>query len=135
LCGFEGGSFLFTVGAVEDSCLGGNFEQLLPPGEDFGPILLPGLEALPDPIQIPFDPPVGTVTATISEEGGILSITTGAEETELNVPEVGTVFATLTAGLTPITGSWIQAIFTFHVTSPPDLMPCDVRIGATGELQ
>jgi len=139
LCGFEGGSFLFTVGDVEewDRCLDGNFEPLLPPGEEFGPILLPGLEGLGSPasIQIPFGPPLGTVPATISEEGGILFITTGSEETELNVPGIGMVTATLTAGLQPVTASWIQAIFTFHVTSPPDVMPCDVRVGATGELQ
>lgn len=136
-CDFHGGSFLFTIKAVEDTCLGGSLQTSFPQDQEFGPVQLPGLGELPATIEIPFGPPVGEVSAILSQEGDVLSIHE-TDAIEMEIPDdFGSVTATMSGGITPVTGSYVMAIFTFHVTAAPASvdMPCDVRIGSTGELQ
>jgi hypothetical protein len=134
---FEGGSFAFTIGDIEDSCLGGNLESQLPPGEQLaGPLQLPDPEDLPITIEIPFGPPIGTVDGELSQDGEVFGVA-GTDEIEVDIPGVGIVTATLTGGLRPVTNSWVFAIFTLRVTAAPApvVTPCNVRIGATGVPQ
>jgi hypothetical protein len=83
LCSFDGGSFIFTVGEAEDNCPGFDIASLFPPGAQVGPVDLPGFQDdLPTTIDIPFGPPIGTVSVSMFSSGKDIRF-------ELSIPEIG----------------------------------------------
>ncbi len=101
LCSFGGGSFFFTVGEVVDNCPVFDIASLFPPGGQVGPVELPGFQDLPETIEIPFGPPIGTVPVSMFSRG---------KNIRFELPINAT--ATLTGVFCPRSADQIDAAFT-----------------------
>lgn len=126
---FAGGAYTFTVNSVSDDCGLGDFgllDEFVSPGDQFGPVVLPSAQQLPPTIDIPFDPPLGTVTVAISLQGDrFFVMTTEPITIPVNPPVTGTV----SGNLCPVEGDEIVSGFNIVTTAP---IPCNIRVGATG---
>ncbi len=124
---FAGGLYTFTVNSVSNDCgLDDIISQLVGPGDQFGPVSLPDAQQLPPTIDIPFDPPIGTVTVAISLQGDRLWVTTPQP---ITIPVFPPVTGTVSGTLCPVEGGEIVSGFTIVTTAP---ISCNIGVAATG---
>ncbi len=135
--GFEGGSYTFTVGDVQDDCTVGELiEDLIPDDEVFGPIQVPGVDELPMDVTIPSLPLVGTVEVHMAVVGNQIRFT-ALDPIDVTLPGVGSVTVVVSGILCPVTDGRVLASVMIEITSTsiPLIIPhtpCFVAVTAAG---
>ena len=112
--GLEAGSFSFSLDEVEDGCLGGLLEEIIPLGR-YASVLLPDFADLPveTNMQLPL---VGWATVLLSAEGDIIRISMPEDfEGVVEIEDCLLVFRAR-GTLCPVTNDQAEVAVTFTLT-------------------
>lgn len=130
LDGFEGGSYLFAVDSVTESCPLGIANQFV--GQQFGPVVLPATDQLPGPpTVIPDVPVIGDLEVVFSTDGQSIQVA-GTDQIQLFYPGIGNITATAYGVLCPRSASRVDGQISVQITSP---VSCTVSALTIGTLE